>query len=193
MSNRHPPLVAHTQHTLNPHRQAPIPNSRLTVHLLLQLRRQLRRPIPRPDVAYNTISPIQTLSRQHKTPTRLATRQNSIRRKAKPAQRILIHNLALSYQSQPLLSPFQPRTHTGILIGKVHTKTGGNIAVVALDSTGWGTTTSFSPSPRPAAERFESDLSRALPPVPDVAVVSARSSGTKPGRDEMEPRCLTDA
>ena len=65
--------------------------------------------------------------------------------------------------------------------------------MVALDSTGWGTTTSFSPSPRPAAERFESDLSRALPPVPDVAVVSARSSGTKPGRDEMEPRCLTDA
>jgi hypothetical protein len=95
-----------------PHQQAPIPHSRLVVHLLLQLRRQLRRPIPRPDVACNTISPIQTLSRQHKTPTGLATRQNSIRRKAKPAQRILIHNLALSHQSQPLLSPFQPHPPT---------------------------------------------------------------------------------
>jgi hypothetical protein len=66
------------------------------------------------------------------------------------------------------------------------------VAVVALGSTGCGSTFSFPPSAR-SAERLESGRRRPEPLVSAVADVSARCRGTKPGRDEMDPRCLTDA
>jgi hypothetical protein len=77
------------------------------------------------------------------------------------------------------------------------------MAVVALGSTGCGTTLRL-PPPFPSASAFwefgsGSPGLAASPPlapvafVAAVAAVSARWSGVRPGRDETEPRCLTDA
>ena len=76
-------------------------------------------------------------------------------------------------------------------------KTGGNIAVLALGSTGCGSTFCFgvvgagvsSAGASPELDRFESDRTRLLAV---VFCVSARWRDAK--RDEKEdPRCLTDA
>lgn len=74
------------------------------------------------------------------------------------------------------------------------------MAVVARGSTGcgcssvlWSLSPASAPGLGPTAERLELERTRPEPLVPAVADVSARCSGEKPGRDEIEPRCRTEA